>query len=402
MRKIVYKILLEVYKHKKYANLLLKNELKEVSEQDKALITNIVYGTIQNYRLIRYQYEDLLNQKTSTDLKVLLDMSVYQLLWLDKVPSYAIINEAVEIAKVRKQDKFTNAILRKVLARGFIDTKDLSVKYSLPNWLILMIEKQYDKKYLQNFLALVNTQAKIHLRYNSLLTNKTELLKDQRFASGPLDSLEYHGNIINTDYFKKGLVTIQDLSSQEVALFLQPQPNDRILDVCAAPGSKTTHLAMLMANKGEIIALDLYEHRIELLKQQLKKLKITNVSAIRMDALTLSENFELASFDKVLVDAPCSGLGVIRRKPDIKMFIEPKNLDELEILQFNLLQEAAKMLKIDGELVYSTCTINKKENSKLIQKFLNSHCNYQLVKEKEISLSENNDGFYLAKLRKIG
>lgn len=208
------------------------------------------------------------------------------------------------------------------------------------------------------------------------------------------------GNIASTDYFKNGLVTIQDESSQLIAPLLDPQPTDLVLDMCCAPGSKTTHLAAIMNNQGKIIAYDLFEHKIKLVEANLKRLGVNNVELHVGDATLLKEKYSEESFDKILLDAPCSGLGVMKRKPEIK-YHDSGAMDTIIPLQAKLLDNAYYLLKKNGKMVYSTCTINKKENEQMIKQFLDKYPDMKIIEEKKIlPYVYDSDGFYMCKLEK--
>ena len=222
------------------------------------------------------------------------------------------------------------------------------------------------------------------------------MLTDENFEAGNLspDGLLYRaGNIANTDYFKNGLVTIQDESSQLIAPLLDPQPTDLVLDMCCAPGSKTTHLAAIMNNQGKIIAYDLFEHKIKLVEANLKRLGVNNVELHVGDATLLKEKYSEESFDKILLDAPCSGLGVMKRKPEIK-YHDSGAMDTIIPLQAKLLDNAYYLLKKNGKMVYSTCTINKKENEQMIKQFLDKYPDMKIIEEKKIlPYVYDSDGF---------
>jgi len=405
LRTTAYEILTAVMLDRQYANLLLRKKLSHLSPKDKALVTQIVYGTLQHYRYIRYQYTGFLNNKLDARNKILIDMSVYQLFWLDKIPTYAIINEAVEISKTIKQGQYhqmVNGILRNIERQGKLSAPDFATEHSFEPWLLTMIAKQYSQPLMEQFAIASNQPSKVVLRVNTLKTTPEALLADEKFTPAQTSgALLYDGNIINTDYYTNGLVSIQDGGSQQVAPFTQVLPGQKVLDICAAPGSKTAHMADLMHNQGAIHAVELHPHRLELLKETMRRLGVTIVHPLCGDALQLTTWYQPHSFDIVVADVPCSGLGVLKRKPEIKHFITPQALDELVVLQAQLLEAAATMVKPGGKLVYSTCTINKKENSGQIVLFLKNHPEFTLDEERLIwPDNQENDGFYLARLVK--
>jgi 16S rRNA (cytosine967-C5)-methyltransferase len=209
------------------------------------------------------------------------------------------------------------------------------------------------------------------------------------------------GNIAHTDAFKRGYVTIQDEASQLVALQVAPKPGERVLDMCAAPGGKATHLAELLQGTGEVVANDIYAHKCALIEETVKRLSLTNVTISNHDALKLSKIHFRESFDHVLLDAPCTGWGVIGRKPEIKYFTNETKQDDLMALQAQLLEVASFLVKVGGRLVYSTCTLNKGENEVQVQRFLSTHPTFECLEEQTVLPHTNNtDGFYIATLRK--
>ena len=413
-RTVALEVLLKYCNDQSYLNITLNEYLQNsnLSRSDKDLATKIVYGTVQNKIYLEYQLEPYLqDKKVKNREKIILLMSLYQLIFLDKIPQYAIIDEAVKLAKRKNiyAGKFVNAILRNYLRNGKrnIDENDelkrLSIETSHPLWMVKMLTKQYGIEITKKICFHDNTVPNRAARVNTLKISKEELLKDSHFINGNLafDALLYKaGNIAETRYFKTGLVTIQDESSQLVAPLLDPQKSDLVLDMCCAPGSKTTHLAALMENQGKIIACDLFKHKIKLVETNLERLGVKNVKLYVKDATTLKDDYSKETFDKILLDAPCSGLGVMKRKPEIK-YHDSSAMDTIIPLQTKLLDNAYYLLKNNGKMVYSTCTINKKENEQMIKQFLDKYPDMRIIEEKKIlPYVYDSDGFYMCKLEK--
>ncbi len=394
MRKWIWKALDEVVNKKVYSNLYLRNHLQEADEKDRALATRIFYGTIQNYRYCKECWSKYVKNKLNPKMDVLLTMSTYQLLFLDKVPSYAIVNDAVNIAKKInvKYAGLTNAVLHKVKA---IETDNVALKYSLPDWLYKMWVSQYgQEKALVMASASVNILP-MYVRRNALRTREADFdLEPFVCVQDPL--YIYTGNdYFHHDYYQKGYMSAQDEGSFAIAKFVDPQENERILDCCAAPGTKTMAMAERMHNKGHIDSYDLHAHRKDLIESDAKRLGIDIVHAGVQDATTFKSS---VLYDRILCDVPCSGYGVLSRKPDIKLHMAPEDMDTLIPLQYSILNNVCQYVKVGGVLVYSTCTMNKKENEKQIEKFLRAHEEFSLVDEKTIFSDTRQDGFYMAKL----
>ena len=407
---VIYKYLVEGC----YLNIELNHVLNQskLSRQDKDLLTQIVYGTIQNKLFLEYQMAPFRKGKIKKYEQAVLLMSLYQIYFLDRIPSYAIINDAVEIVKQKRgmaTSKMINAILRNCIRQGKRDLKDLdkleklSIETSTPLWLVKMWNKQlgFEKTKKACFASL--EKPTLAARINTLKATKADLLADENWQEGYLseDALLYkQGNIAHLDEFKEGKVTIQDESSQLVARMLNPQKGSQVLDMCGAPGSKTTHLAAIMENTGHIDVYDLYEHKGKLIQNNLDRLGVTNTTVHVGDSTKLNEIYSKESFDHILLDGPCSGLGVIARKPEIK-YQDPQNMDEIIQLQAKLLDVAYLLLKKGGTMTYSTCTVNKKENELQVQKFITAHPDIKKIEEKLILPGEyHSDGFYICKLEK--
>lgn len=407
-----YKIVHAVYTKKAFVNIELSQAIRNnnLSDVDKAFLTRLVYGTLQNDRLLDYEINKVVTKELKNNLRYILRLGLYQMRYMDKVPSYAIINDSVEIAKTISSQaaNFVNAILRRLDKERFEpkkeDYKDAiayeSLMYSHPEWLVRMIGKHYGEDKALEWMKNNRKEADIVVRVNTLKSNKEELLKLGCFKESMLASsaLIYtgKGNPSELKEFSEGKFVIQDASGQLVAPLLDPKPHDNVLDMCAAPGSKTYHIAALMKNLGTITACDVYEHRLKLLTMQLKKLGISCVSTLCVDSTDLTKLCKEKSFDKVLLDAPCSGLGVIRRKPDILFNLKQEDLDGIISLQRKLIDQAVKLVKNKGTLVYSTCTLDKKENENQVQYLLNTYPQYKLI-ESNIIMDNENDGFFMAK-----
>ena len=409
-RKFAYQALCEIIIKRTYSNLYLKEHLNKVDEKDRGLASNIVYGTLQNHRYVRYQWEYLAKNAVKKEVAILLDMSVYQLFYLENVPSYAILNEAVDLAKKiePKMGSFVNGVLRNVMRNGKRalpkdEMEALAIRYSYPSWLLKMWNAQYGNELMLRTVHAFQQVQRNSVRVNRMQTTVDELIATGDFEKGRMceDALFYIGEapLATTSYYLDGKVSMQDEASMMVARVMNPRANDKVLDMCSAPGSKACHMAELMNDKGVVVCCDIHPHRVELIRAGAKRLHLKSLQPIVNDATKL-EHLQPQSFDRVLCDVPCSGYGVLGRKSDIKLHMESSDMDTLIPLQYDILKQGAKMLKPQGILVYSTCTLNKKENEKQIERFMKEHPNYKLLGMKTIFPHQcQSDGFFIAKLR---
>lgn len=404
-----YEILLAVRKNHAYSNLLLQRVDENYNIN---FITQLVYGSLRNYRLIRHGWQRFVKDELEVEISVLLDLAVYMIYDIHKIPEYAIVNNIVEISKNvqhGKYTKLTNAVLKKYIRDGMPifdeeSLEDLSIKYSHPLWLAKMWQAHYGFDKTKQILKYNNQEASLTLRVNPHKISVDKILEDKNFkkVKEAPEAVMYKENIFKTDYFKKGQISVQDSASQLVAHQLAAKANDKVLDTCSAPGTKAFHIASLRDDEGKIDAVELHENRGKLILEDKKRLDLDSVNVWINDARYLHDFLEEESYDKVLVDAPCSGFGVMRNKPEIKIFIEPTDLDGLVKLQAEILDSAVKMLKVDGELLYSTCTLNKKENEKQVGRILKLNDNLELVSEEVIyGYKNNSDSFYMAKIKRI-
>ena len=410
-RALAYAILCDVYLNGQFANLALKQRLQTISEQDKNLVSALVYTTLRHQISARAQWIDLVETKPKEKIALMIDLAVIQLFYFDRLPEYAIVDESVALAK---KDHLTsagliNAVLRKVIARGkqILTGKDefetQALNLSIPLWIYKLWIKQFGQDQAYQIATAMNQEGQLTARINTLKVDPKEIYADERVQKGWLSPLAIHSSasLLNSEWFKEGKIVIQDESSQLVAHFSGVKPDDRVLDLCSAPGSKSTALAALMNNTGSILACDLYASRLQLVQQQATLLGVTNLTTLCIDGRLLKDS-KPEPFDLILVDAPCSGLGVLRHKPDIKVHLKPETLDELVILQRQLLDSVAELTKINGTLIYATCSLNRKENEIQVINFLQKHPSYVLVEERLILPFEaDSDGFYMAKLRRL-
>lgn len=435
--RIVYRVLREGG----YSNIAVKQELDEsrLGRLDKALVTEIVNGTLRNLARIDWIKSRFI-KKTDIEpwIEDIIRCGIYQIIFLDRVPDSAVCNESAELARSHGHEgtvKFVNGVLRNISRnkdkleypdkeKNYI--KYLSVYYSHPEWMVKKFVKDYGKEFTVALLTADNETPPFTIRCNSLKTNRLELISlltaeniECREGSFNPEAISIRGtsSIEGRESFQKGYYQVQDESSMLVAHVVDPRPGDSVLDICSAPGGKTTHIAELMGNDGRIVARDIHPHKLKLVEENCKRLGVKIVETELFDATKFDEG-SIGRFDRVLLDAPCSGLGVIRRKPDLRWKKEPDNFMELYVLQGKMLDLASRYVKPGGKLIYSTCTINKMENMSVVKNFLSAHPDYDLESLEglipEALVSDNarkgwlelfpnthgTDGFFIARIGK--
>ena len=417
-RKIAVNALLEVRKQA-YSNITLNKFLSdaELSSVDKSFITALFYGVLDRTITIDYVLSQFIKtplKKVDSFVLEVLRVALYQIMYMDKIPDSAAVNEAVKIVKNSKRKSlsgFVNGVLRNILRDGVHlpqgnSINELSVRYSCPEWIVKSFTSDYG---IENAINLLKSSLKappVTLRVNSLKTTtnalcemlnndgisaKVSLLDNAIDISGGID-------ITKSRMYKEGFFHVQDIASQTVVSVLNPVKDERVLDVCAAPGGKSFTTAQYMQNTGEIISCDLYEKRVELIKKGAVRLGISNITATQNDATVYNERF--GKFDAVICDVLCSGLGVIRRKPEIK-YKDLEEYQDITEIQMQILETSVKYLKDDGRILYSTCTLRKCENEYIIERFLDKYPQYELKYQRTFMPHiDGSDGFYCALLVK--
>lgn len=434
-RKLAVKILNRVLNEGAYSNIILSKELNEaeLNDKDKALLTEIVYGVLRRRKTL-----DIIIANFVKDIKIMdkstlniLRVAIYQMNFLDKIPTYAACNEAVEEAKEISEDdsKLVNGILRSFTKNpddinvpgNKID--EYAYKFSFEPWMIRLLIKQYGENTAKKIMSGLNTVPKVSIRVNELNSDYDEVydkLEEMEYeiSEGTIcpEAINIKGgkSIESNPLFKEGKITVQDESAMLVAPLLDLEEGMTVIDLCSAPGGKTTHMAEILGNTGKVLAFDLHESKLGLIKENCDRLGITNVTACAQDATKLNAEL-VASIDRVLIDVPCSGLGIIRKKPEIKWNKKRNDLREIIPVQREIMNNAWQYLKQGGVMIYSTCTLNKEENEENIEWFVNTHkdCEIKrifvgkqdnLVYSREglltVMPNENMDGFFIAKLEK--
>ena len=387
-----------------YSNIVLNDAFKEfyLTAKEKAFITEIFYGVLRNKNFLDYMIEKNTKVIKKEWIRNLLRISIYQLTFMSS-DAKGVVWEATEIAKKHgiAISKFINGTLRNYLRNKDLeikklhDEKNYEILYSIPQYFCDILEKQYGSENLNQAIISLKKIPYLSVRVNKLKYSEEEFeefLKEKDIQIiKKVDTVYYvnSGLIINSKEFKEGKIIAQDASSYLAAKNLGVKPNDLVLDVCAAPGGKTAVLAEEMKNKGEIIAIDIHQHKKKLIEENMKKLGIDIVKATVLDARNV--NKQGRKFDKILVDVPCSGYGVIRKKPEILYTKNRENVEELASLQLEILNSAADILKNGGELIYSTCTIISQENTENVEKFLNERKEFKV---KALNIPENVSGEY--------
>ena len=428
-RNLALAVLEDVFVNQAYSNIALNKHLKgsQLSVADKGLVTEIVYGTVARKLTLEWYLSHFIQDRDKLDnwLYVLLLMSAYQLCYLDKVPDHAVVNEAVELAKARKKgsEKLVNAVLRRILREGWPDIETIkrknkrdSIAYSLPVWLVSKLKEEYGEERAQAIFESLLVRNKASIRVTDL-SRKEEIKAVLEASDSPLAAsglVKEQGHFAGHDLFLEGAITIQDESSQLVAPALDLQGDEEVLDACAAPGGKTAHMASYLTS-GKVTALDLYDHKLDLIQENAQRLGVADrVQTQKLDARKVHEFFGRDSFDKILVDAPCSGIGLLRRKPDIKYNKETANFASLQQIQLEILGNVCQTLRKGGIITYSTCTIVSEENFQVVEAFLESHPEFEQVKlehECKDILKDGcilitpelygSDGFFISQFRKI-
>jgi 16S rRNA (cytosine967-C5)-methyltransferase len=429
-----------IHKYQKYADAALNQILTAAPNQSAAnyaanvrLTTEITYGVTRRFRTLttiidRFTKEPIAKQPL--DLRLILAIGVYQILFLDQIPVSAAVNTTVQLAKNNRLTGLAglvNAILREVdrsnSKQNLVSAiADPASRLSYPDWILELWQAEHG---IENSLAIAewfNQPPTIDLRVNILKTTVEEVLaafSDRHIAATALTQipnavrLKHHvGAISQLPGFDYGWWTVQDAAAQLVAHFLDPQPDEIIIDACAAPGGKTTHIAELMGDKGKVYACDLHAHRLKKVQQNCDRLQLNSIHTHPGDSRTYQHFYHLS--DRVLLDVPCSGLGTLHRHADARWRQSPAEITKLTTLQLELLAAAATWVKPEGCLVYSTCTLNRAENAGIIEQFLAAHPEWQVIPPASTHpahayLTDQNfvqtlphldqlDGFFMAKL----
>ena len=423
-RTLVLELLLKTEGSKQYSNIALDNALKksELSPADKGLASALFYGVIERRITLDYQIKSLSSRELAKiDSRTLnaLRIGLYQLIYLNRIPHHAAINESVSLCP-RKSAGFANAILRSFLRKGGLTLPDpantieyLSVAYSVDIPLISKLLSVFEKEETENLLIAINTSPDTTLRVNTLLTNRSVLLENIPSSTPTINSpngLYVQGSVRELYGFDEGLFFVQDEASQICVEALGAKSGDLVMDICACPGSKSFGAAISMDNCGAIYSFDLHENKLSLVNSGADRLKISIIKTNACDGRHFLPEFEEKA-DRIICDVPCSGFGVLAKKPELR-YKNPEESASLPKIQRDILNNACKYLKSGGTLIYSTCTILPEENEKNIEQFLSSHPDFTLEPWKIGNIVAESgmitllphihktDGFFIAKLKR--
>ena len=419
-RKTAFDVLMDVEKNGAYSNLSLNSFIEKNHPDSPAFVRELAYGVLRNKLLLDWFLGQLIPsglKKIKKQDMTLLRMGVYQLSYMKSVPEYAAVSETVNMAKklARGRERFINGVLR-----GYIRNRQqlalpdrevnleeyLSIVYSVERWIVRLWKDAYGAEKTEALLRASNETPELAVRVNLMKTDRKSL-KEKLEALG-FEAAESEvsdrallvkgSGLLDTELYREGMFSVQDEASILASDALDAKPGDCIADVCAAPGGKTFATAELMAGKGVIYAMDKYEHKLKLMEAQAKRAGIDNIRLLQHDSTVPVEELK-GQMDKVLVDVPCSGLGVMRRKPEIK-YKGRQELNELIERQRQILLAAASYVKAGGTLVYSTCTINPAENEKQIVEFLRGNKDFKALEQKQLLPDGGTDGFFICRMRK--
>ncbi|WP_339831371.1 16S rRNA (cytosine(967)-C(5))-methyltransferase RsmB [Paenibacillus sp. FSL R7-0272] len=442
-RALAVKVLSAVEQDGAYSNLELNRRLKEadLSSADAGLATELVYGTIARRNTLDYYLERFVAKGTAKLqpwVRSLLRISAYQLIYLDRIPEHAVVSEAVNLAKKLGHQGISgmvNGVLRNMIRNKeqlhvpshLPVAERISLEHSHPLWMVERWIAQYGEETTEAICRANNEPPAVSIRVNTTMTTRDKLMEEMVSSGAVVEAshlspdgilVRSGGNMALTSWYRDGLFSVQDESSMLVAEAVAPEEGQKVLDCCAAPGGKTAHIAEKMRDRGRIIANDVHAHKRELILDQAERLGLSCIDAVTGDALDLDKRYAESSFDRILLDAPCSGLGVIRRKPDVKWTKSSSDIEDISSLQRELLDCVAPLLKPGGILVYSTCTIESAENEDMVADFLDRHPEYKAIETSAWSQPgsrewkavnggvqilpqyAHSDGFYIARLTK--
>ena len=423
-RALVLGMRLAVNEEGQYSHLVLRDVLDKyqyLGKQERAFLTRLMEGTLERQLTLDYvidQFSKTRVKKMKPLIRNLMRMSVYQIMYMDSVPDSAVCNEAVKLARKRGfsgLSGFVNGVLRSV-ARGWREVRfpNLSVTYSMPEWIVDIWTENYGEEKTRQILEGLTAENRLTIRTNLLkitpealeMRLKEEGVTTEKIVCADMPELNYAFMISGFDHlnalesFREGLFYVQDVSSMMVAETVDPVKDSYIMDVCAAPGGKSVHLAEKLGGTGMVEARDLTDYKTDLIRQNIARHQLSNMRAVQMDATALDEA-SIGKADVVIADLPCSGLGVMRRKTDIKYKMTLQTEQELVSLQRKMLETVCQYVKAGGTLLYSTCTMDKMENEDNVTWFLKQHPQFELVKMQQIFPQKTyGDGFFLAKLQK--
>ena len=421
-RKTAYQTLLDVESKKAYSNIALNHKIAVNKPSTPAFVRELVYGVLERKLTLDYYIDQLLTEgieSLKTPEITILRMGIYQLGYMEKVPEYAAVSECVDLAKkyCKGRAGLINGVLREyqnkkiyltLPARDEDEVKYLSIKYSYAPWIIELWLKYYSMTFVEQLLEAGNQTPPLTVRANWLKIRKEDLKKAFRERGFEVEDGKIAQNALNvkgskvldSELYRYGLFTPQDESSMLVSEKIGVKQGDLVMDVCAAPGGKTTAIAERMNNTGKIIASDIYRRKLDLVDKEALRLGITNIETRSWDA-TRVDSTMVKKADKVLVDAPCSGLGVVRRKPEIKYRELSEDIMMMPKKQADILSASSSYVKPGGTLVYSTCTINPEENEKIIDQFLKRNRDFEKV-ERTLLLPNVNgtDGFFICVMKR--
>ena len=419
-RKTAYRTLMDIETRGAYSNLSLNENISRFSPDDPSFVRELTYGTLKNKYLLDHFLRKYITRgfsRLKPDILTLMRMGAYQIIFMDSVPGYAAVSETVELAKkfVRGRESFVNGVLRSMTRdegklrwpdRGsFLELADyLSVRYSVKRWIAEILIKDLGEAGAENFLGSSNETPELSVRVNLMKASPEKLMEELKASGFTVRRSEISSRcllvtgpgLLETSAFKEGRFSVQDEASCLAADTLGPEPGMLVIDTCAAPGGKTAALGELMGNEGLIRAFDIHEHKLKLIEGAAARSGLTIVRCDAGDSRETREDL-IGRADRVLCDVPCSGLGVIRRKPEIK-YKEAFDIGALAETQYEILMAASAYLKPGGALVYSTCTVTHEENSGVTDRFIRNNKGFIKVSERQMGPDDKTDGFYISKI----